>query len=112
VLLVQLHLFRFLFWPVTAPRLLGQDAIKGISAMFHYFRLLWLVQPDVTVAVINPGPYGMAGLSNIHPQGSGKFSGLATIAKPYHSNERSGLSPGLRNTKNVESFFFANNCFL
>ena len=65
------------------------------------------------MAIINHDPYGITGLSNIHPQGSGKFSGLATIAKPYHSNERSGLSPGLRNRKkNVESFFSANNYFL
>ena len=25
------------FWPVTAPRLVGQDAIKWISNTFHYF---------------------------------------------------------------------------
>jgi hypothetical protein len=64
------------------------------------------------MALINPGPYGMAGLSNVHPQSSGKFSGLATIAKPYHSNEISGLSPGLGNTENAEGLFSANNCFL
>jgi hypothetical protein len=53
------------------------------------------------VAFINPGPYGVVGLSNIHPQGSGKFSGVASIAKPYYLRERNDLLPPVTNREDL-----------